>query len=104
MTDKTPPFRADQVGSLLRPESLKKARSAREAGELDDAGLREVEDKIELGLLLCRLGQLELDQGEIQEAIEHHQEAQKLAQLVSAGSESALGRALSTFEQAISDA
>ncbi|AWH93519.1 5-methyltetrahydropteroyltriglutamate--homocysteine S-methyltransferase [Dietzia lutea] len=40
-----PPFRADVVGSFLRPEALQRARAAHEAGELDDAGLREVEDQ-----------------------------------------------------------
>ena len=39
-----PPFRADHVGSLLRPESLLEARADRAAGRIDDAGLRAVED------------------------------------------------------------
>ena len=38
------PFRADEVGSLLRPPEIKKARADRESGVLDDAGLREIED------------------------------------------------------------
>lgn len=38
------PFRADEVGSLLRPKELKDARAAREAGTLDAAGLKAVED------------------------------------------------------------
>ncbi|MCC2112308.1 MAG: 5-methyltetrahydropteroyltriglutamate--homocysteine S-methyltransferase, partial [Hyphomicrobiales bacterium] len=38
------PYRADEVGSLLRPAALKKARAEHEAGTLDDAGLRAVED------------------------------------------------------------
>jgi 5-methyltetrahydropteroyltriglutamate--homocysteine methyltransferase len=40
----TPPFRADQVGSLLRPPALLEARAAHKAGSLSDAGLREAED------------------------------------------------------------
>ena len=40
----TPPFRADHVGSLLRPPALLKARDEHAAGDLDDAGLRAVED------------------------------------------------------------
>lgn len=40
----TPPFRADHVGSLLRPPALIDARAAHAAGSLDDAGLRAVED------------------------------------------------------------
>jgi methionine synthase II (cobalamin-independent) len=39
-----PPFRADHVGSLLRPPRLLKARAENEAGRLDADGLREVED------------------------------------------------------------
>jgi methionine synthase II (cobalamin-independent) len=40
----TPPFRADHVGSLLRPERLLKAREDRAAGRIDDAELRAIED------------------------------------------------------------
>ena len=40
----SPPFRADHVGSLLRPPELLRAREQHAAGSLDDAGLREVED------------------------------------------------------------
>ena len=39
-----PPFRADHVGSLLRPPALREARAARAAGTLDAASLRSVED------------------------------------------------------------
>ena len=39
-----PPFRADHVGSLLRPARLLAAREQLAAGTLDAAGLREVED------------------------------------------------------------
>jgi 5-methyltetrahydropteroyltriglutamate--homocysteine methyltransferase len=41
----TPPFRADQVGSLLRTSPLKEARAKRERGEITAAHLREVEDR-----------------------------------------------------------
>lgn len=44
MTKQGPPFRADEVGSLLRPARLKQARAQHEAGEIDAAGLRQVED------------------------------------------------------------
>jgi 5-methyltetrahydropteroyltriglutamate--homocysteine methyltransferase len=40
-----PPFRADHVGSLLRPDRLLAARDDRAAGRIDDAGLRAVEDE-----------------------------------------------------------
>ena len=42
---KRPPFRADHVGSLLRPPALLEARDKRERGEIDDAQLRTVEDR-----------------------------------------------------------
>ncbi len=40
-----PPFRADHVGSLLRPPELHAAREARKAGRIDDNALQEVEDR-----------------------------------------------------------
>src|SRR5918995_1272257 len=40
-----PPFRADHVGSLLRPAALKEARSKRENGEITPAALKEIEDR-----------------------------------------------------------
>jgi len=41
----TPPFRAEQVGSLLRPVELREARAGAKAGALSAAQLREVEDR-----------------------------------------------------------
>jgi 5-methyltetrahydropteroyltriglutamate--homocysteine methyltransferase len=40
----TPPFRADHVGSLLRPPELLRAREDHAAGRIDDAELRAAED------------------------------------------------------------
>jgi 5-methyltetrahydropteroyltriglutamate--homocysteine methyltransferase len=40
-----PPFHADHVGSLLRPQPLREARAAAKRGEIDRAALREVEDR-----------------------------------------------------------
>ncbi len=40
-----PPFRADHVGSILRPAPLKEARAKHAAGTLDDAGLKAIEDR-----------------------------------------------------------
>src|SRR3954447_14358730 len=46
MTDASgPPFRADHVGSLLRPQNLLDARARHAAGEIDDAELRGIEDE-----------------------------------------------------------
>jgi 5-methyltetrahydropteroyltriglutamate--homocysteine methyltransferase len=42
----TPPFRADHVGSLLRPAELREARASAGSGGLSAAGLREVEDRL----------------------------------------------------------
>jgi 5-methyltetrahydropteroyltriglutamate--homocysteine methyltransferase len=40
-----PPFRADHVGSLLRPAALKQARERHAKGEIDAAALKAVEDR-----------------------------------------------------------
>jgi 5-methyltetrahydropteroyltriglutamate--homocysteine methyltransferase len=40
-----PPFRADHVGSLLRPAALKEARAQFAAGKIDRAALKAVEDR-----------------------------------------------------------
>ncbi|HEV7623651.1 MAG TPA: 5-methyltetrahydropteroyltriglutamate--homocysteine S-methyltransferase [Amnibacterium sp.] len=40
-----PPFRADMVGSLLRPQSVHDARTAHAEGRLDAAGLARIEDE-----------------------------------------------------------
>ncbi len=46
MTPRTePPFRADHVGSLLRPPTLLAARAAHAAGEIDITALRAAEDE-----------------------------------------------------------
>lgn len=41
----TPPFRADHVGSLLRPDALKQARAQFAKGEIDAAAVKAVEDR-----------------------------------------------------------
>ena len=46
MTPRTsPPYRADHVGSLLRPKALLDARERNARGEIDRAALRAVEDR-----------------------------------------------------------
>ncbi len=42
--DINPPFRAEHVGSLLRPKALLEAREKRGKGEITDEQLREAED------------------------------------------------------------
>jgi len=44
MPSTTPPFKADVVGSLLRPPEIHAARKKREAGEISAEALRAVED------------------------------------------------------------
>jgi 5-methyltetrahydropteroyltriglutamate--homocysteine methyltransferase len=39
-----PPFRADHVGSLLRPQDVRAARIRHAAGQITDAALKEIED------------------------------------------------------------
>jgi len=67
MQREAPPFRADHVGSLLRPAALKEARAKRERGEITDSALRAVEDREiakairkqeEVGLKLATDGEL----------------------------------------------
>ena len=41
----SPPFRADHVGSLLRPLALKQARAQHAKGEIDATALKAVEDR-----------------------------------------------------------
>ena len=40
-----PPFRADHVGSLLRPARLHRAREQHMSGDISDNDLREIEDE-----------------------------------------------------------
>jgi 5-methyltetrahydropteroyltriglutamate--homocysteine methyltransferase len=55
----TPPFRADQVGSLLRPAALKEARAKREKSEISPAELKAVEDR-EIEKIIARQEQIGL--------------------------------------------
>jgi methionine synthase II (cobalamin-independent) len=54
-----PPFRADHVGSFLRPAPLKDARAKREKGEITAAQLRATEDA-EIGKLIKQQEQIGL--------------------------------------------
>ncbi|MGH2851366.1 MAG: 5-methyltetrahydropteroyltriglutamate--homocysteine S-methyltransferase, partial [Solirubrobacteraceae bacterium] len=66
----TPPFRADHVGSLLRPPEVAAARARHDAGEISAAQLRETEDEAiraavamqeEVGLAAATDGELRRD-------------------------------------------
>jgi methionine synthase II (cobalamin-independent) len=45
MASRNPPFRAEHLGSLLRPAELLKTRAAFEAGKASAADLKAEEDK-----------------------------------------------------------
>ena len=53
MSRTRPPFRADHVGSLLRPAALKDARAKRARGEISAQALTEIEDR-EIVALIAR--------------------------------------------------
>ena len=69
----TPPFRADHVGSLLRPPELKEARSRRERGEISPDELRAVEDAAIERVIAkqARLGLRSATDGEFRRAMWH---------------------------------
>ncbi len=46
-----PPFRADHVGSLLRPAEIHAARGRRERGEITDDDLKQIEDRAILDVI-----------------------------------------------------
>ena len=46
-----PPFRADHVGSLLRPPALRQAFRDHHAGKLDDARFAEIQDRCVLDVV-----------------------------------------------------
>ena len=55
---KQPPFRADHVGSLLRPPELLKAREKRQKGDISADELRRVEDRC-----ICDIVKMQEDLG-----------------------------------------
>lgn len=68
-----PPYRADQVGSLLRPAYLKEARAQFGAGRITREALREVEDKAirEVIALQEEVGLRAVTDGEFRRAFWH---------------------------------
>ncbi len=68
-----PPFRADHVGSLLRPGSVKEARARRERGEISAADLTAAEDAA-VERIIARQGEVGLrsaTDGEFRRAMWH---------------------------------
>ena len=68
-----PPFRADHVGSLLRPAGLLKAREDQAAGTIDAAELRAIEDEAirELVKMQEDVGLQSVTDGELRRASWH---------------------------------
>jgi 5-methyltetrahydropteroyltriglutamate--homocysteine methyltransferase len=68
-----PPFRADQVGSLLRPKELLLARKQQQAGEITAAALRAIEDRCisDVVKLQESVGLQGITDGEFRRAIFH---------------------------------
>src|SRR5262249_20201510 len=76
----TPPFRADHVGSFLRPPELLEARRRFFEGALGAEALREVEDRA-IGLLVEReerVGLLGITDGEFRRTLFHVDFLEKL--------------------------
>jgi 5-methyltetrahydropteroyltriglutamate--homocysteine methyltransferase len=76
----TAPFRADQVGSLLRTKELKDARSAREAGTIDATELKAIED-VEIKKLIARqedTGLRAVTDGEFRRSMWHYDFLERL--------------------------
>ena len=69
----TPPFRADHVGSLLRPAALKEARGQRERGDITETQLSAVEDEAILHVIdqQAEIGLQSATDGEFRRAMWH---------------------------------
>ncbi|HEX5606859.1 MAG TPA: hypothetical protein VFY96_10110, partial [Candidatus Binatia bacterium] len=73
MNTGTPPFRADHVGSLLRPPELLRAREQRQQGSISAEGLRAFEDRAirEVAKLQEEIGLQGITDGEYRRTIWH---------------------------------
>ena len=75
-----PPYRAEHVGSFLRPADLKEARAKHEGGEIDAAALKTVEDKAILDVIRKQedVGMQSITDGEFRRAFWHYDFLQAL--------------------------
>ena len=75
-----PPFRADHVGSLLRPSTLKEDRARRERGEISSSELRAAEDSAIADVIAkqAEIGLLSATDGEFRRAMWHFDFLEKL--------------------------
>ena len=69
----TPPFKADQVGSLLRPAHLLESRERRKRGEITAAELRRIEDAAirDVVAMQEQLGMQSITDGEFRRGLWH---------------------------------
>jgi 5-methyltetrahydropteroyltriglutamate--homocysteine methyltransferase len=84
----TPPFRADHVGSFLRPPELLVARERFRAGEIESKALRAVEDQAIRGVVKMQedAGLLGITDGEFRRTFFHVDFLEQLAGVVTKGS------------------
>jgi 5-methyltetrahydropteroyltriglutamate--homocysteine methyltransferase len=98
MSTVDPPFRADHVGSLLRPAAVHEARTRRAAGEITAAELRAVEDAAiaEAVRTLEGIGMRSITDGEFRRAWFHLDFLQQLEGVAVTGSIAASSDAAQT--------
>ncbi|HEY3918639.1 MAG TPA: 5-methyltetrahydropteroyltriglutamate--homocysteine S-methyltransferase [Stellaceae bacterium] len=86
-TRSKPPFRAEHVGSLLRPAAVKQARRDRAEGRIDAAKLRAIEDDAIQTLVQCQeeLGLQAVTDGELRRDSWHMDFYQQIGGLVARG-------------------
>ena len=98
MSTVDPPFRADHVGSLLRPAAVHEARTRRAAGEITAAELRAVEDSAiaEAVRTLEGIGMRSITDGEFRRAWFHLDFLQQLEGVAVTGSIAASSDAAQT--------
>ncbi|HEY3160263.1 MAG TPA: hypothetical protein VGJ78_14960, partial [Vicinamibacterales bacterium] len=87
MSRLNPPFRADQVGSLLRPDRLKEARTRFQNNEITNDQLRELEDEAIREVVRNQeaIGLQSITDGEFRRTFFHIDFLQKLAGVAVSG-------------------
>jgi 5-methyltetrahydropteroyltriglutamate--homocysteine methyltransferase len=102
MSRLNPPFRADHVGSLLRPPEILEARRRHAAGEIDAAELRGVEDEAIAAMIpkLEATGMQSITDGEFRRAWFHLDFLQQLDGVTVSGMIAASSDASETVHQA----
>ncbi|HMN31694.1 MAG TPA: hypothetical protein PKE45_26330, partial [Caldilineaceae bacterium] len=83
-----PPFRADQVGSLLRPQPLLAARQQAATGQISKAELRQIEDELIAKVVKQQeaIGLQSITDGEFRRAFFHLDFLEQLAGVTVTGS------------------